>query len=105
MYFAVHPYFLCCLQHLPFQFSIFVLAPQLPGIHHILPDDIRTRGDGGGGIKKCYREPQPNHRILLPQRLTATDTFSITTAHSLSDRKEQEGNPQGQQQQQQHGVA
>ena len=80
-------HYFCFLLHLPLQFSIFLLIPQLPAIHQVLPNHIGTRCYGSKRIEESKGEPDTHNGILLSQSLTGTDARIIMSAHSLTDGK------------------
>ena len=62
-----------------------ILFVDLITIYEVLPDDIRSGGDGGDGVEERLRHPDRQHSVLLPQGLAARDGIAVAAADSAAD--------------------
>ena len=67
-----------------------ILFIYLVGVHEVLPHDISGRSNRGDRVQKRLGHPHGEHRILLSQRLTGTDTRIEMPAYRLADGKLEE---------------
>ena len=61
-----------------------ILFIDLITIHEVLPHDIGGRSDRGDRVQKRLGHPHGEHRILLSQRLSATDTVIVMPTDSFT---------------------
>ena len=71
----------------PLHTSVLLFIPQLPCVHHILPNHVCSRSHGREGIEKRDSEPYRHHSIFLAERLTCTDIVAVWPSYSLAERE------------------
>ena len=89
----------------PLEIAVFLLTPELPWIHEILPQHIGSGRYGSHGIQKGYGEPDANDGVLLTQSLSGAYSVAEEAAHPLADGKLHETYKQRQDEKERQGDA
>ena len=63
----------------------FFFPPQLPRVHHVLPDDVTAWRHGNDWREVGVGYPDGKYRVLLAESLATTDIIAQASAHQLPD--------------------
>ena len=72
-----------------------VFLHHLETVVEVLPNDIQRGYDAAQGIQIALRHPDGQHRVFLPQGLSARHTVAITLADDMADEELQETQENG----------
>ena len=56
-----------------------IFAIELPGIHRIMPNAVKSSGNRCNRCKECICEPNGKDSIFLSQRLSAGNRIAVAT--------------------------